>query len=47
MCKICAFFEGGMDYDKLCDKPIDELFSIIDCANQISKTRQAEMKRGK
>jgi hypothetical protein len=46
MCKICSFFEGGMDYKDLCNTPIDELFAIINCANEIAKIRKAEMKNG-
>ena len=47
MCKLCAFFEGGMTYDSLKIMPIDEFFAVVDCANEISKKREADMKRGK
>jgi len=41
------FFEGGMTYRELAEMPIDEFFAIVGCANEISKKREADMKRGK
>ena len=45
MCAVCAFYEGGMNYETLCAMPVDEFFKIVDCANEIAKKREAEMKR--
>ena len=50
MCKIAAFFEGGMSYTELTEMPLDEFFAIIECANTINSERKTEMeetRRGK
>ena len=45
MCKLCAFFEGGMTYTELSAMPIDEFFKIVECANEIGRKREAELKK--
>lgn len=45
MCKICAFFEGGMSYNELCDMPVDEFFKVVECANEIARKREAELNK--
>lgn len=47
MCKTAAFFGGGVTYTELAEMPIDELFAVIECANQIAAQRKRELERGK
>lgn len=47
ICKLCAFFEGGMTYSELTAMPITEFIAIIECANEINRKREQELKRGK
>ena len=36
-----------MSYGDLCDMPIDEFLDIVECANEINRKREAELKRSK
>jgi hypothetical protein len=47
ICKLAAFFEGGMTYNELRDMPLDEFFKVIECANKIHQEREKEMRRSK
>lgn len=44
MCKIAAFFEGGISFDRLEKMTVSELLDVVDNANTIAKERQAQMK---
>lgn len=47
MCKVAAFYEGGISYTELSNMPLDEFFAVIDNANQINTDRKTEMKKAK
>lgn len=34
-----------MTYTELCNMPIDEFFAVVECANEINRKREAEMKK--
>lgn len=36
-----------MTYTELANMPMDEFMAIIDCANEINRKREQEMKRAK
>jgi len=45
MCKVCAFFEGGITYSELVDMPIGEFNEVVKCANEIQRLRDIEMNK--
>ena len=47
MCKIAAFYEGGITYETLAAMPIDEFFAVIECANEIAAQRKREMDKAR
>jgi hypothetical protein len=44
---MAAFYEGGIPYSDLAAMAIDELFAVVECASEISRKREADLKRGK
>ncbi len=47
MCKIAAFFEGGIPYDTLKAMSLEEFFGVVNDANEIAALRKAEAERAK
>jgi hypothetical protein len=47
LCKLAAFFEGGLTYTDLCNMPVDEVLDVIECANEIANQRRLEMEKAR
>lgn len=47
MCKIAAFYEGGVTYKELCDLSIIEVMEIAGHAKTIYEQRKKAMNNGK
>jgi hypothetical protein len=47
VCKLAAFFEGGISYTELVKMPLCEFFEITKCAIKIAELRRLEMEKSR